>query len=393
MPVLSDIGNWGKDLLDVSWRDHWFDGKQWAGKITVEKTVSATVHTGGAGAAGVGSAPFMMFGVGLAGAVSAVLSQMGYLHKREKLREQYKEEIAAKLGKTPDGVTDQDLDVMAEKNHAIGEEIAKQRKNRNYSIFSSTAAILLAVGMVGVLFAGVAAPALFTPLFFAKIIVGVTCHKIVEAPLEWIGNALFGLEHTTTHDHITGLVKEHKHGKTITREQVLGVFVSSNPELGEFIKAQYGQEYDKLGTAVKHHVADELEHFLPLSKMAASLNSGRISATELAFTVEGQVSGVLPKAPSAIKPTMLDKAGAALQSMGRRLGIGRHHQLPKADMPPQAAPVRPQRTVVEYDNGTPAGASFVKRLGLERGDTRAGYVAQLEQEALVASEVATPTVH
>src|SRR5579872_10393 len=100
---------------------------------TTNKTLQATdllLHAGGkhvatgmiessgaitgttAGFAALGS-PVLLGAMGLTAAVSAGLTEVEYQHEKHALKRFYTEELAAKLNKSTDKVTDKDLQLLA----------------------------------------------------------------------------------------------------------------------------------------------------------------------------------------------------------------------------------------------------------------------------------------
>jgi len=98
--------------------------------------------------------------IGLTGGVSAGLVQMDYYHKRNNLKESYKDELSAKLKKRPGKVTAADLDTIAkgdpakgiEGNRAIDEELRKSKRERNFGVVFSFLATMSALAVVMAVF-------------------------------------------------------------------------------------------------------------------------------------------------------------------------------------------------------------------------------------------------
>ncbi|NBO18974.1 MAG: hypothetical protein EBV03_07075, partial [Proteobacteria bacterium] len=62
--------------------------------------------------------------------------------------------------------------------------------------------------------------------------------------------------------------------------------------------------FDSLSPEKKHQVAKEMNKIIPLERLAEEINSGKINATELAFAVDGQISGVQHGRPTEDLSTM-----------------------------------------------------------------------------------------
>ena len=270
--------------------------------------------------------------IGIAGAVSAGLTQMDHIHRKENLKEFYKEELSSKLNKPIEQLSRSDLNVMAKGNGVIDEEMARNRKQRNFGVVLSLVASMASLAVITL-----ALPAipLLAPLLAAettlalvgavalKAVVGLTTYNLVKAPLHSLADKLFNIDEKTTNDYIVNIKRERDQGKVISREQVMSVFVASNPELDKYIVAEYGKHYDDLDLAGKQQVTKELAGHLPLDKLTIEINSGKVNVSELAFAVEGQKSGVnhekfIPEAP---KPGLMM---SMFKGMGHMLGFKSH---------------------------------------------------------------------
>lgn len=324
--------------------------------------------------------------IGLTAGVSAALTQMDYLHKKERIREFYQEEISTKLGKKK--VTVQDMEKFAEQNPTMQEAVNKEKRNRNYGVFLSFFASLVSLAVVKVALPAVfdyvagaegAFEALSTVAHFAIAgATGLATYYAAKTPLHWLGDKLFGLDDKTTHDKIVELEHEREAGKTISRMQVLSVFVEANHQLDRFIVAEYGQRFDKLPLSLREQVTKDLSKLIPLEQLANDINSGRVNAAELAFAVEGEISGVnhpLGQAPK--KEGMLVKAVSKLKELFRKKAKDGEVQA-KEETPPLPSFTVPVNTV--YQQEEPPVRSFVERLGRGPVDQNMGHVERLEQQ-------------
>ncbi|MEQ1789253.1 MAG: hypothetical protein ABL857_02300 [Rickettsiales bacterium] len=318
-------------------------------------------------------------GIGVASMASVMINQAGYQRARAALRKTYKYEIAAQLDKSPEKIKDKDIELVAKgdkelgipANKTLAEELSHLKTRRNLGMLISTVSILGTLAII-LSIPGVAAGGGLSGLtgaagFAAKAFVGIAVHTLLEKPLNWAGKKIFGMDDITTHERIIDLNKEHKSGKVIGREQVLSVFVDANKGLDTFVKNEYGKSYDKLSVQEKTGVAEALEQHIPLTEITENLNSGRVRISELAFSVEGNTSGVKPNSvPSTLN--IVGKTRVALRKFNSNLHKSSNSQdlqsesslLPQPIETPVAAPVVPKRVVVEYDNPTPS-RSFVER--------------------------------
>ncbi len=319
--------------------------------------------------------------VSVAAAAGAIVSQMNYKYRRDHLREMYKHEVGAVLGKSADKVTNKDIELVAkgspeegiEANKSIAEGLDKLKKSRNVGVLVSALSILATVAMMvfagpvitaavsDVLVGGTLAAAVPYAAFITKASIAFGIHHVLEKPIDWVGKKLFGVEQTTTHERISSLEKDHRDGKFLGREQVLGVFVGANEQLNQFVQAQYGKQYDKLSVHDKRAVADIFEKYVPITKITESLNSGQVRVSELAFSVEGKASGVVP-GTIADSRSIIGKAREKLHEVGTHISNKlQNTPVVKAAVASEPkASVAPKRAVVEYDNPAPK-VSFVER--------------------------------
>ena len=336
--------------------------------------------------------------MGLTSALSAGLTQMDFVHKKNMMRDEYKQEIAAKLHKSIDKVTTKDLELLAENdpmrgtqaNQTFAEELKKSKRVRNFGIVFSVVASLAAIAVVAAI-----NPAIFTSIasavsnagmaewlatgakFLAKGLVAVAAYNVIKAPIHWMGDKLFGLDKETTHDRIDAIRREREEGKTISQEQVLGVFISANKPLASYIEAQTGKGYDAMTYPEKHAIAEAIGPQLNLAGLTEQINRGSIRATELAFTVEGDLSGVLPKAPEAEKRQgMIGKIKYKLSHLVERVnepdfdsGARNHAQ----EKPLDAR----KATKVQFDNDVP-DRNFAGRFARPRSEG-ISHVQQVDQ--------------
>lgn len=264
----------------------------------------------------------------------------------------YRDEIGAQLRKPASKVNERDLELIAKgdakhgipANKTIADGLSRIKTKRNIGMVVTTASILGTLAILAVTGIG-ALPMLGTGSFLAatgtllaKAAIGYGIHSVLEKPMHWAAKKIFGVEDNTS-DHIADLRKQHKDGKAISREQVVGVFVSANKELSAFVRGQFGKDYDDLSVQQKRSITDAFEqNMLPVTAITDSINSGRVKISELAFAVEGKSSGVEP--------------GSAQEEPGLFGKIRKAHTPPK-------------RAVVEYNNPTPE-RSFVSRLEEQR---------------------------
>lgn len=348
-------------------------------------TASTATNVLGAAATGFSSV-FSVATIGIASAASVIINYLGYNFQRTALRDLYKDEIAAHLKKDAKDVTNDDLDIVAkgnkesgiEANKTIAKEVSRLQRSRNIKFVATAGSLLLTLGIMGALTAPAvvgavtaAIPALGTAfastggvgMAVFKTVAAILLHTALEKPIHDLGHKLFGFEDTVS-EQIATLSKQYDGKQPISREQVVGVFVASNDDLKKFVKDRHGKSYSDLSIVQKRDVTEYLAQYMNIDNVTDNLNMGRMKVTELAYTVEGQQSGVLPhlvENPIA----MSTETRSWLDTIANKLHIGKNYADKDSDKGKQEkefsyAPKA--RKVVEYDNPTPE-RSFTERLG------------------------------
>lgn len=324
--------------------------------------------------------------IGLAAAVSAGLTQMDYYHRKDNLKELYKEEIATKLGKPAKKIGRDDLDTLGKGNRVIQEELNRSKKQRNFGVGLSFIASMAALAVIslalpavlGMAMGTTAAVASHTALtgvggFLLKAAVGLMTYHTVKDPLHFVADKLFDIDKHTTNDRIVSMKRDREMGKAVSREEVLAVFVAANPRLDNYIKQEYGQNYDALNIEAKRQVAQELSQYVPLDKLTMEINAGKVNVTELAFAVEGEASGV----NHLVKPVEPEKRGLLGQLWDKMTGkvSARAEAYAEAYVTPLTG-MAAQTVVMQYNEAPEK--SFVEKLGKSRKDTSLSHVERLE---------------
>jgi hypothetical protein len=140
----------------------------------------------------------------------------------------------------------------------------------------------------------------------ATTAVAMMAYGIVKLPIQKLGEKIFGVDKKTTHERIENIYKDHQAGKVISRERVFDVFVHANPPLADFIKKEYGKSFDKLKPVDKLQLADSFGKQLPIAEFTDAINQGKIRSTELAFAVDGKISGVASQLGDQPKHTFME---------------------------------------------------------------------------------------
>lgn len=306
----------------------WLLGKAKSGSVAAGGKQSLHAMLAGAGAEAV--SPFNMALMGGFGVVSAVSNQIEYNHERGEITDFYREELAAKNNKTLAQVADADLSAAEKNNATINEAVGRERNIRNLGIAASfVASIAIYTLMTLVVGHSAGSGALITsnPMaaavidFTTKAALGGLAYLAAKVPLMKAGTALFGLDKDTAHDLIVDITRDREKGKSITREQVVEVFISGNKQLSAYVEKSFGSEYEELPLADKVRVANTLANILPIDKIVDSINHGTTKASELAYTVQGDVSGVLPKTEMQPKKHgLIEKCAQKCKQLAKYVG-------------------------------------------------------------------------
>ncbi|NBX03645.1 MAG: hypothetical protein EBR02_06250 [Alphaproteobacteria bacterium] len=274
-------------------------------------------------AAGVMSNPIVLVGLAVISSISAVLTLLDGRAKEEILRQDYAEEIGAKLGKDPSTVTKDDLRLVAKGDPARGiapnmvlqEKLKELDKSTWMNVAVSVVTTLSTIALMGWLqapgglLAEGGAIANFLghglPGKIAHGMIGLLSFNLIKAPLKMIGR-VFGMDKETTADKIDNLSQVIERGEGITREQVLDVYISSHKAMGIGIQKMFdNKKYDEMTPVEQKQVADfllspvrretlppEMQVLIDVDAVVSGLNNKRFNSSELAFAVQGDRSGV-----------------------------------------------------------------------------------------------------
>ena len=154
--------------------------------------------------------------------------------------------------------------------------------------------------------------------FAAKAAMAMVLYPLAKKPLQKVTDKLFKLDHHTSEEQIEEIYKAQRKGRVVSEEQVFAVFVSANPELGNYIKQHFGNGFEELSAADKESLTKVIGEKLDVPKITDDINHNRVKATELAFVVEGKMSGVLPKEGDSPKQSVLMTIKQKLHGTGHR---------------------------------------------------------------------------
>jgi len=228
-------------------------------------------------------------------------------------------------------VTRRDLEIVAKgdpsrnipPNKVLAEEIKKENRCMAFGIVFSVVASLAAIALAPLIISaipGLAALAESGAIAHTLIkgAAGLLMYNAVKKPLHALGDKCFHIDSETTADRIKLIGEGVERGQVISQEQILGVYVSSDKRLANYVKLNYGTDYDHLSTAKQNNLVNALNQDLRLDVVAEAINSKRICSTELAFAVQGEASGVRldewRAPPKSIVDEMLGKAQDVFRS-------------------------------------------------------------------------------
>jgi len=331
--------------------------------------------------------PVGILGMGLAGSVSAALTQMDYHHKRNNLKNQYGDELALKLEKSPAKLKEGDIDTLAKDNAVVKEHLQKYKRQRNWGVLFSVMATLASLGVVlfaldTAAIANVGGKWLSTA---AKLVAGVLTYNVVKQPLHYFGDRLFKIDEQTTHDRIATIRRDRDEGRQITREQIASVYASARPEVDNFVVAQFGDHFDELSIIAKQSATEYLSQHLPLDQLKDAINKGTHNPTELAFSVQGDISGVV-HAPTQVAPKKPHIIGIMLNKIRHAV---RRPQLVHIEEQVISDNGQAAASVVAYQDEIPT-RSFVKQLGLTPMEAGMTQLQRLQQRGQATSPEIPP---
>lgn len=277
---------------------------------------------------------------------SAMLSEWDHVHEKDKIREEYENEISARLGKPAADLKNKDLEKIGSQNAVISEAVKRSRWKRNLSMAVNAVAIVGAFA-VALTVAGAAAEA-FALGLVAKAAVGVAASAAsflaIEGTLRPLGEKKLGLREPSIGkvvknpdrqdelslpsqikyiEHLQSRVNQKKPETFVSQEQVFKVFLKANPEAASRIRAENGNDFGKLSPEQRVLVLQKAGKEIGLEQITADINNGAIRAQELAFLVQGESSGVPRK--EAPRVTALEKEHSYIQQKLQQAQEQIHH--------------------------------------------------------------------
>ncbi len=270
-------------------------------------------------------------------AINLWISQNEYKHEKSRIRRFYEPEIAAKLGKRPQDLTDDDLDEVAKNNPALEDALSRNKKKRTLSFTVSSIAITVAVVATAAILALTALTGGL--MILAGGALGLSIFMIAEKILEPIGRKILGISEPSIDNvklqpelqpelslpsqvkYLASLqqnINPRDPRTLIQPEQVFSVFVTANPTLAEKVTAEFGAPYAELPNDKRLLAATQFGAEFNVEQITADLNNRLIRAQELAFIVNNQQSGVGKL--DAPELTALEIANAKLQAAQKKVG-------------------------------------------------------------------------
>lgn len=244
--------------------------------------------------------------------------------KEDQMVNDYRDEIAARLGIDPTRVTAAHMHIVAygdpsrglEGNYIMAQSLERSGTRKLVGLLSTVASAFITLGAV-LLFASeiqnVLKPVhdlLVNELhlgfvqkelrWFAPLIVSGTGMGLVNRLTDYTVEAFFGLNRRTAQSLIREIRRDVDMNKTISQEQVFGVFVAANPGLDRIIETRYGKPYYELDVESQ---SDALAQYgrsfqnpavtkRTIAQLAQDINNRQIEADELVFAVVNQESGI-----------------------------------------------------------------------------------------------------
>lgn len=242
------------------------------------------------------------------GGISAYMNHLEHQHNERQLCERYRDEIAGFQVKDPRAIGIADLKDVAKQNPTFGEELRRNDITRNLKTGAAIVGTLFAFAAVFAaitffpplagLAAASAAGGLGATLGMGLIsgVLGFVSLQGARHAITHAGNKLFGIDKPSPLDRVQDIVRQQKQEKVVTPAQVLGVFVAAQPELAHEVKKEFGGKYEELSVSQKIQAVELFGERFGVAELARKVNAGEIYAQELAFSVHGQSSGVVPDA-------------------------------------------------------------------------------------------------
>jgi hypothetical protein len=220
--------------------------------------------------------------------------------------------------------------------------------------------------------------------------VGYVTHTTTQDIVETIGAKAIGSMEQNPLDRIHSLERQQQLGRKITPEQVMSVYVATDPQLDMKIRRdpEFGKPFDRLPLAQKHKAILTHGKDLGIQEVTDSINQNRFSARELAFSVCGERSGAYAE------PTLYQEMQGKLSSLKQGLDKGRLVAAQKWDgMVSRISSPKQEETV----EAVAPAKEWVKDLGLQPpaavDEQIGGWVAKREAELAARHTPSSQQIH
>jgi hypothetical protein len=266
-----------------------------------------------------------LWGVPIATGVLAIISQWNHRLELDRIKSEYGEEIAARVGKPMHMIKTHDMERVAKLNPALHEAVRRSRTRRNLSVAVTIGGTIggLAVGALLATTIGAAVWPLLAGGMAVNALGAIGIHLTsgvvgagiastlgfmgVELGLEKYGEKKLKLEEPTlaqvernpklqsrlsVPSQVTYLAHLQARREPISQAQVLTVFVSANPQLDAQIKARFGESFANLPQGSQEKVLEMVGGQLNIEQLTNDINNRHIRAQEISFAAYGQASGV-----------------------------------------------------------------------------------------------------
>jgi hypothetical protein len=211
---------------------------------------------------------------------------------QQEMVDLYRDDIAQHLGIAPEQVTRAHLKEAANGNEVIAQALQRQHKKLLVDMGTSllagavTFGLLLTFGNAGQFFE-------FTKDTFKALgplvnliglgavsgISGLVLHDVLGLAI----GAKVGTIKAAAHDLIVDMHRDIERGRPISREQVYGVLVASNPDLQQAIATRFHKSYAWMSAAEKSNVLHEVGVATDMDILARQINTGEIRPGRLAY--------------------------------------------------------------------------------------------------------------
>lgn len=323
-------------------------------------------------------APAVGMGVGLP--ITAAISTMNHHHRETAILNNFRNEIAASFGISPENATHDHLRTLAFGNERAGrkpqpffrEALERNDKNRWIDIGANLIGGISAIAFAAAKGVEVGAAALagwktvfaneaFMTVFetakeTGELGVGVLAVAATAGVISMavnhiasnIGRELFQEKERSSLEKLETLARQKGKGVALEPEQVMDLVASVHPEVKQEISSRFNAPYSALSEQKKQDVLEQYDHAFSIREVTRMINAGEMKINELAFITAGQRSGVPAMAGADIP---VEQAGKA-EGVGRQFGKLRDELSQETQNQTLATQVLRGETEQAHDAGT-----------------------------------------